>query len=866
MSEPVRPVRGDKTWNAPLRAALGYLILGTAWFGLGGFAIYRLSPVGGFATLLLTLTGIAFVVTTSAILYWAARKGVSAALALEDAKQRRDDEYHNLVEGAADGIVVLDGDGALQDVNGRFCRLVGYSRETLTGLGWTDLTPPGDWRNNGSAEGLKLPPPNTTQLQECTLLRHDAGRLPVEISIRALRPGVYQGIVRDISERKRAENALREHQEELSALMSNLPGMVYRCRNEPGWPLEFVSEGALELTGFSPEALTRTGRIRFRDIIHPGDRPRVRKEVQAAVANAGRYQITYRLTHYDGRTRWVWEQGAVVRTAARGTATLQGFITDITDRVRTQRRLARSEARFRTLVQHASDMVAVLELDTSVRYVSPAISCILGLKPEDVRGRLITSLVHPKDREALEATLREARNYTGQVLTGVFRFRRAEGGWAFIEAKGRLILDDEVRGYVFNARDITERKRLEQQFHQSQKMEALGRLAGGVAHDFNNLLTTIRSYSQTMAAAADAPEPWREQLAEITNTTDRAAGLVRQLLALSRHEEPVYGRVDLNALIEDLSHLLSRILGANVRFEHRLNAVSSLLHGDVHQIEQILMNLVVNARDAMPSGGQLTLETSNVHLEEQIRQDRLALEPGDYVLLTVSDTGTGMSRDTMECIFEPFFTTKPEDQGTGLGLATVYGLVQQHKGHIHVYSELGEGTVFRIYFPLLPEAKDTPRKSVTGRTEGGPPRGRGETVLLVEDEAALCRVIGNALQGFGYAVHPIGSPTEALKWLDESGEAPDLLITDVVMPDIPGPVLYKRAAERNPDLRVIFLSGYADAGSHGRELAPDAPFLPKPFSLNDLARMTREVLDSPPTTADTEQRAPLQLESTTQSV
>jgi len=386
-----------------------------------------------------------------------------------------------------------------------------------------------------------------------------------------------------------------------------------------------------------------------------------------------------------------------------------------------------------------------------------------------------------------------------------------------------------------------ERKRLEEQLLQAQKMEAVGRLAGGIAHDFNNLLTVITGYSQVLLDGMPADDPMRIHVNQIRRAGERAASLTRQLLAFSRKQVLAPEVLDLNAVVANINKMLPRLIGEDIEVVTVACPDLGRVKADPGQIEQVIMNLAVNARDAMPEGGRLTIETANVDLDENYSGQHVVVLPGTYVMLAVSDVGTGMTPEIQSHIFEPFFTTKARGKGTGLGLATVYGIVKQSGGYVWVYSEPGKGTAFKIYLPRVAEALEEAKKSRGAvRAPGG-----AETILLVEDNEAVRRLVRSVLESRGYAPIEAGSGEEALSLAASLSEPIHILLTDVVMPRMSGPELATRMALVHPESKVIYMSGYTDSSvfRHG-VLTPGTHFLQKPFIPETLARKIRDVLDA----------------------
>jgi PAS domain S-box-containing protein len=506
--------------------------------------------------------------------------------------------------------------------------------------------------------------------------------------------------------------------------------------------------------------------------------------------------------------------------------------------------LRASEQRFRALVEHSWDAIALFAADGTILYGSPATSRILGYELPAFVGRNAFELIHPDDREAVVARLTEAMMHPRVRVDVSARVLHRDGSWRYLEGIFTNLLDDpSVGAIVNNYRDVSERRSLQEQIIQAQKMEAVGRLAGGVAHDFNNILTAIGGYTDLLLADLAPDDPRRHDVDEIHRAAERAAALTQQLLAFSRRQVMQPKVLDLNALVLDIEKLLRRLIGEDVLLTSVLEPGLGHVRADPGQLQQVILNLAVNARDAMPEGGRLTIETHNVELRETYAEEHRAVTPGPYALLAVTDTGAGMTAETQAHLFEPFFTTKGLGKGTGLGLATVYGIIKQTGGHIWVYSELGRGTTFKVYLPRV----DEPAEPLEAPSTARPQNLRGtERILLVEDESAVRAVTRQLLQRNGYTVIEAPEGGVALTLLKGGQVSVDLLLTDVVMPGMSGRELAERAVTGRPDLRVLFMSGYTDDAvvRHGI-LEAGLNYLQKPFHPGALLRKVRDVLDQP---------------------
>jgi len=504
--------------------------------------------------------------------------------------------------------------------------------------------------------------------------------------------------------------------------------------------------------------------------------------------------------------------------------------------------LRASEERFRALVENSSDALLLIDAEARVTYITPSSTRHLGWRADQMVGRSVFDFLHPDDREMAGERMAETLRNPGKLVTAQVRFLHADGSWRIMEGAGvNHIAEPSVGAIVVNARDITERRKLEDQLRLSQKMEAVGQLAGGVAHDFNNLLTAILGYCNLILDEIPQEDPLRPDLEEIQSAGERAASLTRQLLAFSRRQMLQPQIVDINTIVQQLEKLLRRLISEDVELVTALAGNLMPVRIDPAAIEQILVNLAVNARDAMPVGGRLTIETANVELDDTYAVTHVTMRPGSYVMIAVSDTGEGMDERTRTRVFEPFFTTKEQGKGSGLGLATVYGMVKQSGGYIWVYSEPGHGTVFKVYLPLAAD-RSAADEGHGGRRETDSMHG-WETVLLVEDEDAVRALAREVLRRYGYVVLEARHGVDALRVAERHTDAIHLMVTDLVMPHMSGRDLAERLSTVRPAMKVLFMSGYTDHAVMHRDLTPGSAFIQKPFTPEVFARKVRTLLD-----------------------
>jgi two-component system cell cycle sensor histidine kinase/response regulator CckA len=762
---------------------------------------------------------------------------------LEESEQR----FKSLFDHNPDAVFSVDLEGRITSVNPAAERLAGVERAELLGQPFDPLVDPANL--DEVREHLRRVFLGEPQGFEARV-RGAHGRV-AELQVTSLPMvvdgevvGAY-GVAKEVTERRAAEQLLRLRDRAIAAVSE---GIVITDPHLPDNPIVSVNPAFERLTGYTAaEALGRNCRF----LQGPGTDPVAIAELAAAVRDGLPCSVEVLNFRKDGRAFWNFVSIAPVRGGDGRVTHFIGVLNDVTDRRETDEALRSREARFRSLMENAQDIIAVLDGDGTVRFASPAVERVLGYAAGEFAGMYLMEIVEPDDVERVHQVIENAILNPGRPQWAECRVRHRDGTWRVLEVVGTSLLHNPaVMGIVLNARDVSERRRAEealeqsrQQFLQAQKMEAVGRLAGGVAHDFNNLLTAIRGNADLMLMDLAEGSPAREDVREIRRAADRAADLTRQLLAFSRRQVLQPRVLSLNTIVGEMQRMLSRLLTANVTLQTRLDPSLGSVVADPGQIEQVVVNLAVNARDAMPQGGELTVETANDELDAELARRFPYVVPGRYVRLTVRDTGLGMDRETREQAFEPFFTTKPVGKGTGLGLSTVYGIVKQSGGYVWIDSAPGQGTAVSVHLPRVDEPAGVPEAEADS---GQVPRGR-EMVLVVEDEVTVRNLAGRVLARAGYAVREASDGYEALRIAEDRAAPLDLLLTDVNMPRMGGLELARRVQEMRPGLRVLFFSGDAEAAVAGLDVAGEGVnFIGKPFTAEGLARKVREVLDAPP--------------------
>jgi PAS domain S-box-containing protein len=649
---------------------------------------------------------------------------------------------------------------------------------------------------------------------------------------------------RDVTEHRRAEEALRESEKRYRALAEASPDMIFIVDGN-GY-VKYVNSFAAKQFRSSPEAIIGK---RTKDLFPSDISDRQWQNLKKVFETGKPVYAENKATLLD-RDMWLSTWLAPLLNEAGDVYSVLGISRDITEHRRAEEALIKSQNKYMDLYENANDMIFTLDLLGNFTSINRAAYASFGYRVEELLGKGLQDVLTPESFEYAMTTLQRAVAEKSDLM-GIqpweFEGLKKDGTKVLLEVRARLILEDgNVMGVQAIARDITERKQseeekafLQEQLRQSQKMEAIGRLAGGIAHDFNNLLTIIGGYSALSFLELKEEDPLKGNIRAVQKATERAANLTRQLLAFSRRQPMEMKVLDLNATLRDMDKMLRRVIGEDIKLVTHLAEDLGRTKTDPGQIEQVIMNLVVNARDAMPEGGRLTIETANVELDEAYVRGHVGVKPGRYLMLSVSDTGAGMTQEVKERVFEPFFTTKVTGKGTGLGLSTVYGIVKQSGGNIWVYGEPEKGAAFKIYLPRVDEPTEVFKEKLVKDL----PRG-SETVLLVEDEEEVRKLAAQILQRQGYKVLEAPQGGDALLICEQHQTPVHLMLTDVVMPGMSGHQLAERLKSLQPEMKVLYMSGYTDNTiiQHG-VLVEGVNYISKPFTVDALARKVREVLD-----------------------
>jgi PAS domain S-box-containing protein len=771
----------------------------------------------------------------------ALRRALEEAAAAETARTREEERFRKLVEYSGDVITLLDATGHVLFSTRALTPTLGYAAGEQVGRSVLDLVHPDDRRAAEQLLGEVLAQEDPHPVRADLRVRHKNGtwrHLDVTAVDHRRDPAVQAVVVtyHDVTERKHAEDELRRLTEFLTH--------AHAAAGIGSWEWDIAgdtirwSDETYRIFGVAP-AVGVIAYQRYLEFIHPDDRADVTAAISRSLETREPFALDHRIVRPDGSLHFLHGRGGVVCDVSGRPARMLGAVLDITARKQAEEALRRANDRLNAVIQSSPLAISSLDAAGIVRLWNPAAERLFGWTAAEVIGRPLPT-VHGEEDEFRETRRRVMH---GEPVTAVEVIRKKKDGTPVtvnLIAAPLHEADGRITGILGLIEDVTGIKRLEQQFSQAQKMEAVGRLAGGVAHDFNNLLTVITSYSELLLEDLGADDPRREDVVQIRKAAESATALTRQLLAFSRQQVLQPQVLDLNDIVAGTERLLRRLIGEDIQLATALAPDLGMVIVDSGQLEQVIMNLAVNARDAMPGGGRLTIETANVDIDETHVRGEATARPGRYVMLALSDTGIGMDGQTKSRIFEPFFTTKASGEGTGLGLSTVYGIVNQSGGFISVYSEPGQGTSFKVYFPWAGE----PGEHAAPTARDSQPRGGTETVLVVEDAPAVRAVMRQVLERQGYAILEAPDGETALQVAAKHHGKIHLLLTDVVMPGVSGRELADQLVKLRPNIKVLYASGYTDdAIIHHGILEPGIAYLQKPFTRDALALKVREVLD-----------------------
>jgi two-component system, cell cycle sensor histidine kinase and response regulator CckA len=785
-----------------------------------------------------------------AMLRWSVVPGSEASLAkvivsLLDVTERKKAEHElsllaHTLRSISECVSITDTSDNICFVNEAFLKTYGYAEHELIG------------KNISILRSDRNPPEVTKEILPATMRggwrgeilnrRKDGSDFPIYLSTSIVRDETRQpiylvGIARDISNENKVQDEIHRSRQMLQLILDNIPqrvfwkdsGFRYLGCNKSfagdaglSHPREVIGKNDFELTWHETAQMYRADDQQ----VMATDKPKLRFEEPERKA--------------DGNTLWLRTSKIPLHDREGKVIGVLGTYEDITEQKQAEQALRASEEKYRKFFDENLSGVYITSPHGKLLACNPTFLQIFGFVSLEEAMGMDMALLYP-DPDAWEGIIKRLHG-AKELAHQEMELRRKDGKPVYVVQNIFGVFDDrgnvlEIKGYIF---DDTNRKKLEQQLHQSQKIEAMGRLAGGIAHDFNNLLTCINGYTELLLIQFQGSASQRKYVEEVHAAGERAAKLTRQLLAFSRRQMLQPEVLDLNNIVQEMERMLQRLIGEDIHLGIDLNPQLGQVRADPGQIEQVIMNLVVNARDAMPHGGHLSIQTENVMLGEEFVQEHEGAKPGQYVLLAVSDNGCGIGPEARTHLFEPFFTTKELGKGTGLGLSTVYGIVKQSEGYIYVDSQEGLGSVFSVYLPRVDGQANPAKRRATA---AGQLRG-SETILLVEDEEAVLELARSLLRRQGYRVFAAQDGASAIQICRQHEGPIHLLVTDVVMPIIGGCELARQVRAMRPEIKILFMSGYSeDAILHKGLLESSASFLHKPFSTTSLTDKVREVLD-----------------------
>lgn len=744
--------------------------------------------------------------------------------------------YKKMLENIRDAIIVNQ-DGETKYVNSKTLELFGYdAEEDLVGKGFDLFIHPDDYVKVLTNHQRRLKGEQFETVYEFRAVSKSGDIIPVEIRVNVFewegRPATLNVLI-DLTDRKKIRQVLQESENTYRTIFENT-GTAMAIADENKHAL-LVNEEMIQLTGYARKELTDS-KVKWSSFIAPHDRERLINYHKLRLTNpeAVPRHYEYQIVTKNGELKDVFMTSELIP----GTKKSLVSMIDITDRKNAEAALQKSEERLGELFRNSSDIISIFDNRGNFLYVSPSLARITSHREADLIGKNFAQYIHPRDLKSVINCFSEERQQENKNFAAEFRFRHANGSWVYLEALGNNCLDNPaINGIIINARDVTLRKRMETQLLQGQKMEAIGTLAGGVAHDFNNLLMGIQGYISLMLLHKDSADPDFGKLNNMQSLVQSGADLAAKLLGFARGGQYELKPTDLNELVSKTVNVFGRTkkeIMIHQKYEKNIRSVEV----DRVQIEQVLINLYVNAWQAMPGdGGDIYVETDNITLSGA---DALPMniKAGDYVRITVTDTGIGMDEETCRRIFEPFFTTKEKGRGVGLGLASAYGIIKEHGGVIDVASEVGHGTIFSIYLPA--SSKEISKEQIDAKiiVKGH------ETILLVDDEASIIDVCGEMLSTLGYNVLQAGNGKDALKIYEINKDRINLVILDMIMPGLSGGETFDALRLMDPEVKVMLSTGYIISEQAKKMMRKGCrAFIQKPFRMEELSKKIREVLD-----------------------
>lgn len=756
---------------------------------------------------------------------------------LEDLLTESEERYRRIFETASDGIVLLEKrEGNIINANPATEKMLGYSKEECIGKNLQDI---------GVSLDMSDFPSIMQALNRSGIINYDGVHVKTR-SGQDIYTDIYlvdrarlaQCNIRDVTERKQSEEALQTSETEFRLLAEAMPQIVWITRPD-GWNTYFNHQW-VDYTGLTLEESYGHG---WNKPFHPDDQKRAWDAWQNATKYGDTYSLECRLRRADGVYKWWLVRGVPVLDDHGAVLKWFGTCTDIDDIKRATDALRESEERFRHIAENTDEWIWEVNKEGLYTYASNVVEKILGYKPEEIVGKKYFYDFFPLDKqeqmkkEAFEvfAIKKAFRKYVNSNV-------HKNGSIIIMETSGSPILGEggDLQGYRGVDVNITEYRKLEEQLRHAQKMEAVGTLAGGIAHDFNNILNVIMGYGSIIMDKLEAGSPSKEQMNQVLIAAERAANLTKRLLLFSRKEVAEFKLMDVNEIVINIEKMLSRIIGEDINLVAELMGTKALIMADAGQMEQVLLNLATNARDAMPKGGRLTISTELREIDADFIKAYEYGSPGRYVVISITDTGIGIDKEKQAMIFDPFFTTKEAGKGTGLGLSIAYGIIKQHSGYIKVYSEIGKGTTFKIWLPVIEEtAEKKPEAEALSYPKGGT-----EIILVAEDDASLRKVSRIVLESSGYSVIIAEDGEDAITKFMENRDKIALVVLDMIMPKKSGKEACEAIRRLSPRTKILFASGYTMDIIMTRELTEAGfDFILKPMSPQNFLKKVREILD-----------------------